>query len=287
LLGLQETGSITVAGHEIEASSIQLLRQFKGDTTVYESAPSADGKLLFCLNVTEDEELAFEGLARQVVNRIQKLRKEESLSIHDKINFFIEIGLPPQRDAFKDYEVASKELASGAASGATDGAKKKKAKTDKPPGVTSALPTPPTAKALAKAAAASVAAGEILMRAIENNTATMMETLKTELLPIALCPEHAVVAAESVETVGEATFRIVLTRQAPSFPPMNVFMDALKLTGEAGETRAKALRTMVASMQYEVVAASEASGAALEVELDGEVTALQPGVHFSAVMKKW
>jgi cell wall-associated NlpC family hydrolase len=316
-MGLHDNGSISVAGHEIEASSIQLLRQFKGDTSVYESAPSSDGKLLLCLNITEDEELAFEGIARQVLNRIQKLRKEESLSIHDKINFFIEVGVAPESDAFKDYETASKAMSTETASAsvattadvtdakAAKANKKAKAKAAKAAkegkasagastgavavavGVTAALPTPPSAAAVAKAAKASVAAGETLMRAIEQNSATMMETLKTELFPRELCPEHAVVVAESIETIGAATFRLVLTRQAPCFPPLDVFMTALQLSGAEGEKRAVGLMTLVASMKYDLLVESESGGLPLEVELEGVTTALTSGVHFSAKMKRW
>jgi isoleucyl-tRNA synthetase len=42
------------------------------------------------LDVTISEELRKEGIARDVVNRIQNLRKEMGLDVQDKINIFVE-----------------------------------------------------------------------------------------------------------------------------------------------------------------------------------------------------
>ena len=64
-----------------------------------------EGKLTVALEVTITEELRCEGIARELVNRIQNLRKQSGLEITDKIN--ITLSKNEQTDdavvAFKDY----------------------------------------------------------------------------------------------------------------------------------------------------------------------------------------
>ncbi|NNM15671.1 MAG: class I tRNA ligase family protein, partial [Bacteroidia bacterium] len=48
------------------------------------------GKLTVALDVTIDEELKQEGLAREIVNRIQNLRKDKGFEVTDKINIQIQ-----------------------------------------------------------------------------------------------------------------------------------------------------------------------------------------------------
>ena len=64
-----------------------------------------EGKLTVALEVTITEELRREGIARELVNRIQNLRKQSGLEITDKIN--ITLSKNEQTDdavvAFKDY----------------------------------------------------------------------------------------------------------------------------------------------------------------------------------------
>ena len=64
-----------------------------------------EGKLTVALEVTITEELRQEGIARELVNRIQNLRKQSGLEITDKIN--ITLSKNEKTDdavmAFKDY----------------------------------------------------------------------------------------------------------------------------------------------------------------------------------------
>jgi isoleucyl-tRNA synthetase len=64
-----------------------------------------EGKLTVALEVTISEELRQEGIARELVNRIQNLRKQSGLEITDKIN--ITLSKNEKTDdavmAFKDY----------------------------------------------------------------------------------------------------------------------------------------------------------------------------------------
>ena len=49
-----------------------------------------DGKLTVALDITVSEELRFEGIAREFVNRIQNIRKEIGFDVTDKITVQIE-----------------------------------------------------------------------------------------------------------------------------------------------------------------------------------------------------
>ncbi len=65
---------------------------------------ASEGKLTIALDVTISEELRSEGVARELVNRIQNIRKESGLEVTDKIRVEIEnreIALPAER--FADY----------------------------------------------------------------------------------------------------------------------------------------------------------------------------------------
>ena len=64
-----------------------------------------EGKLTVALEVTITEELRCEGVARELVNRIQNIRKSSGLEITDKIQ--IQLTKHPQSDAaveaYRDY----------------------------------------------------------------------------------------------------------------------------------------------------------------------------------------
>ena len=49
-----------------------------------------DGKLTVALDITVSDDLRYEGIAREFVNRIQNIRKENGLDVTDKITVFIE-----------------------------------------------------------------------------------------------------------------------------------------------------------------------------------------------------
>lgn len=51
---------------------------------------AAEGRLTVALDITIDEELKKEGIARDLVNRVQNMRKDMGLEVQDKINILIE-----------------------------------------------------------------------------------------------------------------------------------------------------------------------------------------------------
>jgi isoleucyl-tRNA synthetase len=57
------------------------------------------GNITVALDITITEELRKEGIARELVNRIQNLRKDSGFEVTDKINVQIEIGTDLLREA--------------------------------------------------------------------------------------------------------------------------------------------------------------------------------------------
>ncbi len=64
---------------------------------------ASSGPLTVALDITIDEELKKEGIARELVNRIQNLRKESGLEVTDKIDLRI------QKDGYVEEAIASNE----------------------------------------------------------------------------------------------------------------------------------------------------------------------------------
>jgi len=71
------SGKIVVDGHELTKDDLQIVREFTGDRKRYEAAWSAN--VLIVLDVYLTPELEREGFKREIVNRIQRLRKTAKL----------------------------------------------------------------------------------------------------------------------------------------------------------------------------------------------------------------
>ena len=68
---------------------MQIIRDYKGDSR-YE--PAFAESALTMLDTHLDEELRSEGLAREVVNRVQKLRKKAGIHPGDPVEVFYSVG---------------------------------------------------------------------------------------------------------------------------------------------------------------------------------------------------
>ena len=105
---LREGGSLAVADGQITLADVEIQRTEKQDLVV-----AFDGNLGVGLDIQLDAELIAEGTAREVVNRIQNLRKDTGLEVSDRI----ELGLVGAAEveaavaAHRDY-VAGETLAS-------------------------------------------------------------------------------------------------------------------------------------------------------------------------------
>jgi len=75
-------------GHVITSEEMIIVREYKGDQSKNEAA--WDDSVLTVLELTVDEEMVLEGQAREIVNRIQKLRKKAGIIPTDPIEIFYE-----------------------------------------------------------------------------------------------------------------------------------------------------------------------------------------------------
>uniref|UniRef100_A0A3B3ZPZ2 Isoleucine--tRNA ligase, cytoplasmic n=1 Tax=Periophthalmus magnuspinnatus TaxID=409849 RepID=A0A3B3ZPZ2_9GOBI len=90
LEAFQKTGSIVVDGHELHEEDLRLMYTFdqsSGSASAQYEAHS-DAQVLVLLDVTPDQSMVDEGVAREVINRIQKLRKKAHLVPSDEITVY-------------------------------------------------------------------------------------------------------------------------------------------------------------------------------------------------------
>eukprot|EP00741_Cyanophora_paradoxa_P015733 tig00020904_g15189.t1 len=88
-----ESGSITLEGHALGAEDIKVVREFKSQGEMSHFEADGDGRVLVLIDCREDASLREEGTAREVVNRVQKLRKEAGLLPEDDIEVFLEVSV--------------------------------------------------------------------------------------------------------------------------------------------------------------------------------------------------
>ncbi|KAM5260283.1 isoleucine--tRNA ligase, cytoplasmic isoform 2-T3 [Hipposideros larvatus] len=82
----QKSGTIVVGGHELHEEDIRLMYTFDqapGGMVQFEA--HSDAQVLVLLDVSPDQSMVDEGMAREVINRIQKLRKKCNVVPTDEI----------------------------------------------------------------------------------------------------------------------------------------------------------------------------------------------------------
>ena len=89
ILTIERDGELTF---ELEGQSVTILRD---DVEIFsEDIPgwlvANEGTLTIALDITLTEELRQEGMARELVNRIQNLRKQSGFEVSDRIRILIE-----------------------------------------------------------------------------------------------------------------------------------------------------------------------------------------------------
>ncbi|XP_078517523.1 isoleucine--tRNA ligase, cytoplasmic [Lissotriton helveticus] len=85
----QKTGTVIVEGHELHEEDLRLMYTFDqaaGGDAQFEA--HSDAQVLVLLDVTPDQSMVDEGVAREVINRIQKLRKKGNLVPTDEISVY-------------------------------------------------------------------------------------------------------------------------------------------------------------------------------------------------------
>jgi isoleucyl-tRNA synthetase len=91
LTNFVEGEPLTIQGNVINKDDIRIMYSFTGEKSAelsekYEADSSGD--ILVMLDTTPDQTMVEEGVAREVVNRVQKLRKSAGLKVSDKVTMF-------------------------------------------------------------------------------------------------------------------------------------------------------------------------------------------------------
>ncbi|XP_038715850.1 isoleucine--tRNA ligase, cytoplasmic-like isoform X2 [Tripterygium wilfordii] len=90
ILAFEKNGEVTIATHRLMPTDIKVVREFKrpAGLTKKEIDANGDGDVLVILDLRPDESLFEAGVAREVVNRIQKLRKKAALEPTDMVEVY-------------------------------------------------------------------------------------------------------------------------------------------------------------------------------------------------------
>ena len=117
---LAADGKVTVAGHQLSANEFDLTLESREGVT---SAALSSGDAVAILDTTVTEDLAREGLARDVVRHVQQARRNADFLITDRILLWLDADTVVL-DAVRDHEgwVAGQVLATEITYGPTSNA---------------------------------------------------------------------------------------------------------------------------------------------------------------------
>ena len=86
---------LVVQGHELTEEDLRILYTFSGDQSselVSKYEADSSGDILVLLDTSPDQSMLDEGVAREVVNRVQKLRKSSGLKVSDRVTMFFTVS---------------------------------------------------------------------------------------------------------------------------------------------------------------------------------------------------
>ncbi|KAJ5079141.1 isoleucine--tRNA ligase cytoplasmic [Anaeramoeba ignava] len=89
IYSLLDTGKITLAGFTIERNEFKIIRQFVGDKNLY--AGDSGDEATISLDITLNDDLLQEYFARQIISKVQKLRKNAKLLVSDVVDVFYQV----------------------------------------------------------------------------------------------------------------------------------------------------------------------------------------------------
>ena len=86
-----KNGFLNVLGHRIEATELRLIHYVDSDSKMFENFEvNSDNDVLILLDMTVDKSMNDEGMSREIINRIQKLRKKARLVPLDDVLVYVE-----------------------------------------------------------------------------------------------------------------------------------------------------------------------------------------------------
>lgn len=100
-----DSGKIAVEGHELSAEDLRVQRGLKKSKETENLEVAVEGDVMILLDTFAYPELAQEGLAREVLNRVQRLRKRAGLVPTDDIRLSWAV-LPPSENGIDEAAVA-------------------------------------------------------------------------------------------------------------------------------------------------------------------------------------
>ena len=289
---LTRDGSLTINGGGggkqwvVERSEVEVQWQFVGG--VDEESVHGDD-VVVVLDVKETAELREEGVVREVMREVQKMRKKAGLVPSDTVEIYYEWKVKEEEKkeapapaasgsvssnataqqpaATATEEVKEEKKADGKAVGKVDGKGKKdsaKPKKEKP-----AKPDIAATTAATKAPSVSVS----LDTAIQHQLALIMATLNTPLRPLSTRPPLSSLLLACTAEVDCWQVSLQLTR--PSVHVKEEAMSALE------ERTKEGVKQWLACRERETLKKElKESGGVLEVKLDGQPLELKEGVHF-------
>jgi isoleucyl-tRNA synthetase len=95
---LVEGNPVVVAGHEIGPDDVIVQRVPRQGMVV-----AADGPLTVAINTAVTPERAIEGTARELINRIQQIRRDKALDVADRISVSWSSRSPRVKAAFETH----------------------------------------------------------------------------------------------------------------------------------------------------------------------------------------
>ncbi|KAK2078938.1 hypothetical protein QBZ16_002628 [Prototheca wickerhamii] len=104
VLAYERDGSVEVAGEVLGAGDLRIVRAFNAGAGEAGSELDAagDGELLVVVDLSTDERILAAGLAREVVNRVQRLRKKAGLQVGQPVDAVLEVPEGPGARALLD-----------------------------------------------------------------------------------------------------------------------------------------------------------------------------------------
>ena len=99
MAAFMSSGVLEIAGHELNGDDLQVTRYLANtNAETGDILSHCDSSIVALLDCTEDSELKSEGLAREFVNRVQRLRKAAGLKASDSVAISVTMTTDPEAE---------------------------------------------------------------------------------------------------------------------------------------------------------------------------------------------
>lgn len=104
---LEKDGKMNIQGYEISTTDVEIFTKDIPGWTV-----ASEGKMTVALDLTINDELKSEGIAREFINRIQNIRKDKNFDLTDRVSIQIEENSPFELELMLNESYISQEVLS-------------------------------------------------------------------------------------------------------------------------------------------------------------------------------